>query len=118
MIELTGETHWAKIYIAGPLHKAEDVCRKYVERGHCVNVYETNYIFKFGEQRGVVVEFINYPRFARTQEQLTTEAKELGLALMHEMNQGSFTIQSRDGTYFVDRRDDHTYYQAQPDGNQ
>ena len=49
MIKLNDNTFWARIYIAGPLNKAEDICRQYVTKGACVNVYETNYIFKYGE---------------------------------------------------------------------
>jgi len=101
----TCDTHWAKIYIAGPKHKAEDVCRKFVERGACVNIYETNYIFKYGEQAGVVVEFINYPRFPMTPEQLKNMAEELGMLLLTEMSQGSFTIQTSTETIFYDRRE-------------
>jgi len=101
----TCTTQWAKIYIAGPKHKAEDICRKYVERGACINIYETNYIYKYGEQTGVVVEFINYPRFPMTTEQLTEMATELGFELLNTMSQGSFTIQTDKETTYYDRRD-------------
>lgn len=98
-------TFWAKIYIAGPKHKAEDVCRQWAERGACVNVYETNYIYKYGEQTGVVVEIINYPRFPKTPSEITLLALELGFKLLDAMNQGSFTLQTTENTKYYDRRD-------------
>jgi len=105
MIKRRCPTSWAKIYIAGPLARAEDVCREYVESGACVNVYATNYIFKYGEQPGVVVEFINYPRFPQHPDSIMTAATELGHRLMLQMNQGSFTIQTPDETVYFDRRE-------------
>ncbi len=98
-------TFWARIYIAGPKHKAEDVCRKWTEQGQCINIYETNYIFKYGEQTGVVVELINYPRFPRTADELTVMARDLGFTLLKEMSQGSFTLQTTNETIYYDRRD-------------
>lgn len=98
-------TIWARIYIAGPKHKAEDICRKWVEQGACINIYETNYIYKYGEQTGVVVELINYPRFPKTPDQLLEQATELGFLLLEGMSQGSFTVQTDKETTYYDRRD-------------
>lgn len=106
MINETCTTFWARIYIAGPKHKAENICREYVEKGACVTVTKTNYIFKYGEQSGVIVEFINYPRFPKPNGTIFMMAKELGLKLMYKMNQGSFTVQTPNETIYFDRRDD------------
>lgn len=109
MIQLNAkicDTHWARIYIAGPKYKAEEVCRQFAECGACINIYETNYIFKYGEQPGVVVEFINYPRFPKEKLDILDQAITLGKLLLSQMNQGSFTIQTPDKTLFFDRRDE------------
>jgi len=95
---------FATIYISGPLHKAEDICRKFVARGACVNVSESNFIFKFGEQKGVSITFINYPRFSKPQSEILKDATDLGFLLMEGMNQGSFTIMTPTETVLYDRR--------------
>lgn len=101
----TCDTHFARIYIAGPIQQAEQICREFVLGGLCVNVYSTNYIFKYGEQLGVVVEIINYPRFPKTPQEIDNTATQLGFKLAQEMHQGSFTIQTSTGTTYHDRRD-------------
>ena len=106
MIKKYCGTFWARIYIAGPKHKAEDICRQFVSRGACVNVSETNYIFKYGEQTGVCVELINYPRFEKLPVEISTMANDLGILLMEGMNQGSFSIVTPTQTYFYDRREE------------
>jgi hypothetical protein len=43
----------ATIYIAGPVAKIESVCRKFCERGMCVTVTPTTYIYTGGSEGGV-----------------------------------------------------------------
>lgn len=98
------DTYWVKIYIAGPIDKATEICQEFVSRGHCVNVSETNYIYKYGREKGVCVEFITYPLYPRTPETLLEEAWTLAYMLLEKMHQGSFTIEAPDKTYTYDRR--------------
>lgn len=98
------ETFWAKIFIAGPIYKAEEVCREWVMKGGCVNITANNYIFTQGEQTGVCIELINYPRFPKEGHEIEQEAIDLGLLLLKKLHQGSFTIMTPLRTTFYDER--------------
>ena len=106
MINLQKEcdTYWAKIYIAGPIVQIEQICREYCERGACVTVTPTNYIYTMGEEDGAEVGFINYPRFPKSPEDILEQAEDLGCELLEKCHQGSFTIMTPDRTYFYSRR--------------
>lgn len=98
------ETYWAKIYIAGPLPIIEQVCREWCMQGACVTVTPTNYIYTMGEEGGVEIGIINYPRFPKSNETIFKQAEDLASELLHQCCQGSFTIMTPDTTYFYSRR--------------
>lgn len=100
----TSPTYWVKIFIAGPLDEIEQACRKFCLKGLCVTVTPTNYIYTFGEESGVEIGIINYPRFPKEPEEILDTAQDLGFALMEDCCQGSFTIMTPDKTTFYSRR--------------
>ena len=100
-----------KIFIAGNVQKAKQLCAEFVEKGACVNVVETEYIYKYGMEQGVIVQFINYPRFPKTPDQVIRDAFQLGKLLMHGLHAGSYTVDSSgwqnsafNTSYFFNRR--------------
>lgn len=98
------ETFWVKIYIAGDLSMIEQVCREWCMRGACVTVTPTNYIYTMGEESGVEIGFINYPRFPKSKGMILGAAEELADELMERCCQGSYTIMTPVTTYFYSRR--------------
>lgn len=99
------KTHWVKIYLAGPQHVIEQVCRKYCRLvGLCVTVEPTRFIYTGGEETGCVVGLINYPRFPSDPESLESKAKELAGMLLEETCQDSVLIMDPDKTYWHSRR--------------
>lgn len=51
------------IFIAGDFDEARDLCRAFCdEEGLCVTVTPTTYVYTGGEEDGVIVGLINYPR--------------------------------------------------------
>lgn len=81
-----------KIFIAGCPSLARQVCQRWVERGACVNVVNTDYIYKYGAERGVIVEFINYPRFPKPIDKMLEDAESLAFELAEQLSAGSFSI--------------------------
>lgn len=87
------DTFWVKIYLAGPIEVAKQILRRECKReGLCVNIYPTSYIYTGGEETGYVVEFINYPRFPKTNDEIFNRALGIALMLKSETFQDSFTI--------------------------
>jgi hypothetical protein len=106
-VKATCPTHVIKIYIAGDRQLARQVLQRYVMKGLCVSISEEEYVYTLGNESGIVVNFINYPRFPKTPEELLLEATELAKHLIMEMYQGSCTVVDYNGdSYFFSRRND------------
>lgn len=93
------------IFIAGDLAKAKQICREHVfEVGLCVTVAPVDYIYTGGEESGVRVGLINYPRFPVDALELESKAFQLAQKLMFGLCQHSFSIVGRDKTEWFSRR--------------
>lgn len=100
------ETHWVKIYIAGDYDKARDICRQYCyDVGMCVNVIKNDYIYTGGEEQGVIVEVINYPRFPSTPDELFEKSYNLALELREQLYQDSVSLVTPEKTLWLTLRD-------------
>lgn len=100
----TVDPYWVRIYIAGDLARIEEVCREYCEKGGCVNVSATNYIYTYGEQSGAVVEFINYPRFPEHPAKIWYKAIWLAKGIAERCHQKSWTIMAPDRSAYYERK--------------
>lgn len=79
------ETFTACVYLAGDVETAKRWLRRHCyERGLCVTVEPTTFIYTGGEEIGFRVGIVNYPRFPSTGEELHALAVELGQALVTE----------------------------------
>lgn len=71
------------IFIAGDLAQAKQVCREYCFAvGLCVTVEPVAYVYTGGEEAGVRVGLINYPRFPSSEEAIAAHAVTLAADLM------------------------------------
>jgi hypothetical protein len=93
------------IFVAGDLAQAKQVCREHCfEIGLCVTVEPVTYIYTGGEEEGVRVGLINYPRFPATHEELREKARGLADVLLERLCQHSYSIVGPDDTEWVSRR--------------
>lgn len=93
MLNKTLPTHWARIYIAGPIDVAKQIIREECMReGLCVTITPTDYIYTGGEEAGYVVELVNYPRFPKPVDEITNRAVDLGNKLRARTFQHSFMV--------------------------
>jgi len=103
---LEAQTYTADIYIAGDYDIARQVCREYCMRGQCVTVTPTTFTYTGGEEVGVRVGFINYPRFPKEQQAIWDAAIELAQLLIERLCQHSALVIATDKTQWMTRRED------------
>jgi hypothetical protein len=72
--------------------------------GACVTVEPVDYIYTGGEEAGVRVGFINYPRFPTTAAALQEKAGRLAEKLMERLCQHSYSIVGPEFTSWYSRR--------------
>jgi hypothetical protein len=105
MIPTLANTIRFDIFIAGDLTVAKQVCREHCfSAGLCVTVEPVTYIYTGGEENGVRVGLINYPRFPSTHDELLNKARELAEKLMHRLCQQSFSVVGPHRTEWYSRR--------------
>lgn len=93
------------IFIAGDLAQAKQVCREHCfAAGLCVTVESVAYIYTGGEEAGVRIGLINYPRFPASTTELREKARALADLLMHRLCQHSYSIVGPDETEWFSRR--------------
>ena len=94
------------VFIAGDLEQAKQLCREYVfDVGLCVTVEPVTYIYTGGEESGVRIGLINYPRFPTDAEELFAKASVLAEHLMHRLCQHSYSVVGPDETVWFSRRE-------------
>jgi len=99
------DTYRFDIFIAGDVETAKAICRKHCfVVGLCVTVEPVSFIYTGGEETGVRIGLINYPRFPKTKDEIRDQAHALGLELMEGLFQLSFSVVGPDRTEWVSRR--------------
>lgn len=105
MRRLSAPSYPISIFIAGDFDEARKICRKFCdEEGLCVTVTPTTYIYTGGEEPGVVVGLINYPRFPAKPRDIEGAAELLALELVHKLEQQSVTVQTPTTTRWLSFR--------------
>lgn len=82
------------LFIAGDYDKAVQSTREYCDKyPWCFTVTKTNYVYKDGQEDGVIIGLINYPRYTWTYDVIIQHAINLGKKLIVDLDQESFSIQ-------------------------
>lgn len=92
----------AKLYIGGDIQTAKRLINKMVYfEGMCVTIDPTTFVYTGGEEAGMVIGLINYPRFPSAPEQIKAKATAIGDMLIRELNQRTYLILCSDETYWM-----------------
>jgi len=75
------------------IDEVKKICQDYVDNiGLCVTVTPTEFIYTNGNEPGVIVGLINYPRFPKKGFEIIKLANELGKKLMVQLEQCRISI--------------------------
>jgi ferredoxin len=100
-----GETFWCRIYMAGDITLAKQVCREYcLGVGLCVTITPTQFIYSGGEEAGFIIELVNYPKFPKGKQEILDRANTLAENLVYELHQHSYLLMCPDLTRWFTRR--------------
>lgn len=98
------------IFIAGDVKLATAICREFCDReGLCVTVTPTTYVYTGGQEEGVIVGLINYPRFPSTAGAIYATAVALAERLCNLLGQQSYTVQTPDAAFWTSYRADASH---------
>jgi hypothetical protein len=85
---------------------AEKLIQEWVDNiSYCVSVTRTKYIYKNGNEPGLIVGLINYPRFPQTSSQIRSYALDLAELMMKSFEQFRVTIVTNDETCMLSNGD-------------
>ncbi len=99
-------THWARLYLSGPIEVAKQTLRRECLReGLCVTIEPTTFIYTGGEESGYVIGLINYPRFPSTAEKINRRAEDIALKLLDDTYQHSALIMTPTKTRWISKRE-------------
>lgn len=107
MIRKQSDSYTVRIWIAGDYADALRICRQFcANEGACFAVSPAEYVYTRGQDAGVCVTLINYPRFPLELWDLTAKAERLCLALRDGLYQHSFSIEGPTETIWYSWREE------------
>jgi len=107
MIEEKVKSYQVNIYLSGSIDIIKNVCREYCLIGLCVTINPTLFIYTGGEEFGVEIGLINYPRFKDEEINILNKAKELAALCRDAAFQHSYLIIDDNETIWNSTRDKH-----------
>ena len=88
------------------LQDAEDICQDFCDEvGLGLTLKEIEFIYKNGCELGVEIGLINYPRFPKTNDEITMLSLELASILKEKFNQHRVSVVCTDKTYMIGELD-------------
>lgn len=98
-------SHTVRIWIAGDYQDALRCVRAFcANEGACFAIQPTEYVYTGGQESGVCVTLINYPRFPATPDDLNDKARRLAADLCVALFQQSYSIECPSTTEWVSHR--------------
>ena len=91
------------------IHSIEDVrdiCDEWVNKiKDCVTITPTEFRYVNGSEPGVIIGYIQYPRFRRSRKEIRSRALELAERLMTALHQYRVTVTTPHKSYMLENKD-------------
>jgi hypothetical protein len=101
----TAPTTTYRIWIGGDLARAQEIVRQFCfARGDCYAVAPVEYVYTGGQESGVCVTRINYPRFPASRSDIESRVQDLAEELRAGLCQQSYSIEGPAHTTWVSNR--------------
>ena len=107
------KTYWVKIFVGlregydGPVHSQINpilAVREYCdEEGLCATITQTTFLYTDGQEPGIEIGLINYPRFPQKPYEILKKAKEIARRLMVMLKQNRISIMDPFTTYMLEK---------------
>lgn len=95
-------TYTATIFIAGDIDTAKRWIRaEAYQNGLCVTVTPTTFIYTGGEENGMAIGLVNYPRFPSKHADIYERAMRIAACLVRELCQKSALVVASDRTKWI-----------------
>jgi hypothetical protein len=72
------------------------------ERKQCVSITPTRFVYVDGQEPGLIIGFINYPRFPMNKEDILARAIELGESLRKHFKQFRVSVTTPTTSYLLE----------------
>lgn len=87
------KTETATVYVAGDINQARRILSEYCWNvGLCVTVTPTAFVYTGGEEVGIAIGLVNYPRFPVAAGEVYERAKQLAIVLRDGLFQKSALV--------------------------
>ena len=86
------------------IYSIQDVrttCDEHCKDGDCVTITKTEYRYKGGYEKGVVVGYIQYPRFPRKKKEILRRALMLAETMLIKLEQYRVTVTTPYKSYMI-----------------
>ena len=95
-----------------PYEEVAKIIQDWVDSvGMCVTVTPTEYIYTGGREPGIIVGFINYPRFPEAPRNIELKVLDLAQILLRECKQMGLSIVFPDRTLMLSNTEEVELYQ-------
>lgn len=82
------------------VEEVEEYCKSFSAKNDvCMSFTKTKYIYPYGTETGVIIQFIQFPLNPKKEGVILSYAMELAGLLMNEFNQRMVTVIASDKTY-------------------
>jgi len=80
-----------------------EICQNFSDaHGDCMTITSTEFIYKDGNEPGVIIGWINYPRFPRENNEIMNNALIIGNKLLKELKQNRVTITTPENSIMLE----------------